>query len=58
VVEHSPEIGAWFAAYDSPQQDLVMAVREVILGSDERVTETIKREALQDLVRIRVDLKA
>ena len=43
--EHNPEVDAWFAAYDNPQKDLVMAVRDVILGADERVTETIKWQA-------------
>jgi hypothetical protein len=45
VVEHNPEVDAWVTAYDNPQKDLVMAVRDVILGADERVTETIKWQA-------------
>jgi hypothetical protein len=43
--EHNPGVDAWFAAYDNPQKDLVMAVRDVILGADERVTEAIKWQA-------------
>ena len=42
---HSPEVDAWFAAYDNPQKDLVMAVRDVVLGVDERVTEAVKWQA-------------
>lgn len=42
---HNPEVDAWFAAYDNPQKKLVLAVREVVLAADERVTEAIKWQA-------------
>jgi hypothetical protein len=44
-VSLNPDVDAWFATYDNPQKPLVQAVREVILGVDERVTETIKWQA-------------
>jgi hypothetical protein len=43
--ERNPEVDAWFDRYDNPQKDLVQAVREVVLGADDRVTETIKWQA-------------
>jgi hypothetical protein len=41
----NPDVDAWFDRYDNPQKELVQAVREVILDSDERVTEAIKWQA-------------
>ncbi|QZY29109.1 DUF1801 domain-containing protein [Nocardioides coralli] len=41
----SPEVDAWFATYDNPQKPLVQAVRDAVLASDDRVTETIKWQA-------------
>ena len=41
----NPDVDAWFDRYDNPQKDLVQAVREVILDTDERVTEAIKWQA-------------
>lgn len=41
----NPDVDAWFARYDNPQKELVQAVREVVLGADDRVTETIKWQA-------------
>ena len=41
----NPAVDAWFGHYDNPQKDLVQAVREVILRTDERVAETIKWQA-------------
>jgi hypothetical protein len=41
----NPEVDAWLARYDNPQKDLLQAVREVMLGADDRVTETIKWQA-------------
>ena len=29
----NPEVDAWFASYDNPQKDLVLAVREIILDA-------------------------
>ena len=42
---HDPAVDEWFATYDNPQKPLVMAVRDVVLDADERVTETIKWQA-------------
>jgi hypothetical protein len=44
-VNRNPDVDAWFDTYDNPQKGLVQAVREVILGADERVTEVIKWQA-------------
>jgi hypothetical protein len=41
----NPDVDAWFARYDNPQKELVQAVRAVVLGADDRVTETIKWQA-------------
>ena len=41
----NPDVDAWFEGYDNPQKALVMAVRDVILGVDERLTEAIKWKA-------------
>lgn len=38
----NPEVDAWFAARDDPITDARQRVREVILGADDRVTESIK----------------
>jgi hypothetical protein len=43
--QHNPDVDAWFATYDNPQSDLVQAVRDVVLATDERVGETIKWQA-------------
>lgn len=41
----SEVVDAWFRHYDNPQKGLVDAVRQVILATDDRVTETIKWQA-------------
>lgn len=41
----NPDVEAWLEAYDNPQKNLVLAVREVVLDADERVTEAIKWKA-------------
>lgn len=41
----NPEVDAWFAAYDNPQKAGVQRVREIILATDERITEAIKWKA-------------
>jgi hypothetical protein len=41
----NPDVDAWFDRYDNPQKALVQAVREVILDTDDRVTEAIKWQA-------------
>jgi hypothetical protein len=42
---HDPAVDAWFDDYDNPQKPLVLAVREVVLGADPRVSEAIKWKA-------------
>lgn len=37
----SAEVDEWFASYEHPAKDAMLAVREIIL-SDDRMTETIK----------------
>ena len=41
----NPDVDAWFDRYENPQKDLVQAVREVVLGVDDRVREAIKWQA-------------
>jgi hypothetical protein len=38
----SPEVDAWFAGSEHPQKVVMEAVRAVILGADDRVSESIK----------------
>ena len=38
----SPDVDAWFAEFEHPLKDAMMRVREVILGADGRMTETVK----------------
>jgi hypothetical protein len=45
VVQHDPDVDAWFDRYDNPQKSLVMAVRDVVLEADPRVAECIKWQA-------------
>jgi len=40
-----PAVDAWFESYDNPQKDLVMAVRQVILDADPRMSEAVKWKA-------------
>lgn len=37
-----PEVDAWFAERDLPLQDAMLRAREIILGADSRVEESIK----------------
>jgi hypothetical protein len=41
----NPEVDAWFESYTNPQKPHVLAVRDLILGVDDRVTEAIKWKA-------------
>jgi len=41
----NPDVDAWFEAYDNPQKAGVQRVRELILGTDPRITEAIKWKA-------------
>lgn len=36
------EVDAWFEEYDNPMKEVLLAVRELVLGSDERIEECIK----------------
>lgn len=42
IMAEADEISAWFEEYDNPMKDVVLAVRDVVLAADERVTECIK----------------
>lgn len=39
---HDPEVDAWFAAYENPMKDVLLHIRDVILGVDDRIEESIK----------------
>ncbi len=39
------EVDTWLDAYDNPMKPVVMAVRDVILSADPRITEAIKWQA-------------
>ena len=41
----NPEVDAWMSGYDNPMKPVVEATRQVILGADGRITETIKWQA-------------
>jgi hypothetical protein len=41
-MNRNPEVDRWFDETDRPLEPLLQRVREIILGADERVTETIK----------------
>lgn len=41
----STEVDAWFARYESPMKDVVLRVRDIILGADPRIGECIKWQA-------------
>ncbi|WP_159087104.1 DUF1801 domain-containing protein [Loktanella sp. Alg231-35] len=41
----NPEVDAWLDAYDNPMKPVVMAIRDLILEADPRITETIKWQA-------------
>lgn len=44
-MNRSPEVDAWMAKYDSPQKQVVEAVRTAMLKADKRLGETIKWQA-------------
>ncbi len=44
-MNRNPDVDAWLDAYDNPMKPVVMAVREAILASDDRMSETIKWQA-------------
>jgi len=41
-VSTNPEVEAWFRDLDHPLKDAMVQVRQVILGTDQRMDETIK----------------
>lgn len=41
----NPVVDAWFARYDNPMKDVVLAVREAVLSADSRIEECIKWQA-------------
>jgi hypothetical protein len=41
-MQESDDVIAWFAEYDNPMKDVLLAVRQVVLSSDDRVGECIK----------------
>ncbi|WP_168218504.1 DUF1801 domain-containing protein [Nocardioides eburneiflavus] len=45
MVQHDPDVDAWFDRYDNPQKELVLSVRDVMLAADPRVGECIKWQA-------------
>jgi hypothetical protein len=38
----SEEVDAWMAAYDNPMKDVVQRLREIVMGTDDRIEECIK----------------
>ena len=40
--ERNPEVDAWLERYDNPMREVVLRTREVLLGADARIGETIK----------------
>lgn len=44
-MNRNPKVDEWFDKYDNPQKDGVQRVREIILGTDPRITESIKWQA-------------
>ena len=45
MVQHDPDVDAWFDRYENPQKELVLGVRDVVLAADPRVGECIKWQA-------------
>jgi uncharacterized protein YdhG (YjbR/CyaY superfamily) len=41
----SKEVEAWFARYENPMKDVVLRIRDIVLGADERISECIKWQA-------------
>ena len=41
----SNEVEAWFRRYENPMKDVVLRMREIILGADPRIGECIKWQA-------------
>ena len=41
----SKEVEAWFARYENPMKNVVLRMRDIILGADRRIGECIKWQA-------------
>lgn len=39
------DVDAWLSSYDNPMKEVIEAIREVVLKSDNRIEETIKWKA-------------
>jgi hypothetical protein len=39
------EVDRWFAGYENPMKEVVLRVREIVLGADARIDECIKWQA-------------
>ena len=39
------EVNQWLENYDNPMKPVVLKIREIILGADERIDECIKWQA-------------
>lgn len=44
-MNRNPDVDAWFERYDNPQKAGVQRVREIMLGADPRVQESVKWQA-------------
>jgi hypothetical protein len=44
-VPRQRDVEQWFARYDNPMKEVVMRVREIVLGADARIDECIKWQA-------------
>jgi hypothetical protein len=42
AMNRNPEVDRWFETAERPLEPMLQRVREIILGADERVTESIK----------------
>lgn len=42
IIHRSPDVDAWFDAYDHPLKEVMQRVREIILGADPRIRESVK----------------
>ena len=38
----NPDVDAWFAEKEHPLEDAMQRVRDIVLGADDRITESIK----------------
>jgi hypothetical protein len=44
-VARRPEVEAWLEGYDNPMKDVVLRIRDIVLGADPRIDECIKWQA-------------